>query len=253
MAAYAELLLRTDDGRPITPAAHHWLWLTLLCDERIRRLLIIAPPESAKTTWLISAFAGAYVGVWPERNIIIGSVSDEVAEKRALSLRAMVESPAWQAVFPGVLPVKASVGLKWTTAEWSVAPGGQPRAGRIHPTVFAVGRGGSVIGSRADLLIGDDLLDFDSTRTQHQRQMGEAWIHNSFLSRVKARTGRAVIIGNAWHADDYYAKARREGGWVVCHMGLLGDGADVYATLTWPDGWPAEARLGEPVGQAEAA
>lgn len=249
MAAYAELLLRDDAGRPITPAAHHALWLRLLCDERIKRLLIIAPPESAKTTWLISAFAGCYVGLWPERNIIIGSVSDEVAEKRALSLRAMVESPAWQAAFPGILPVKASVGLKWTTAEWSVAPAGQPRPGRIHPTVFAVGRGGSVIGSRSDLLIGDDLLDFDSTRTQHQRSQGEQWIHNSFLSRVKARVGRAMIIGNAWHADDYYAKARRQGGWVVCHMSLLGDGPDVYATLTYPDNWTHEV-LGEPIGQA---
>lgn len=250
VTAYAALHLVDDVGAPIHPAPHHVLWLRLMCDERIRKLLIIAPPESAKTTWVISAYLGCHIGIWPERSVIIGSASGGVAEKRSVSLRAMVETAGWQRTFPDVLPVTASDGLKWSTLEWSVAPGGMPRSGRLHPTIAAYGTGGSIIGSRADLVIGDDLLDFDNSRTSHQRGFVEAWLHNSLLSRRKAKIGRAIMIGNAWHHEDLYAKARREGGWVVCHVPILSDGSDVYANLTWPDDWPYE-RLGEPVAQAE--
>lgn len=249
VAAYAALHLTTDDGAPIAPAEHHRLWLKLLCDERIKKLLIIAPPESAKTTWALSAFVGCHIGFYPERSVIIGSVSGEVAEKRSLSLRAIIETPTWQTTFPGVLPVRAVKGLKWDPAEWSVAPQGIPHSGRLHPTVAAYGTGGSVIGSRANMVLADDLLDFDNSRTSHQRELVETWFHNSLLSRRKSRVGRAILIGTAWHHDDLYSKARREGGWVVCHIPLLSESENVYAMLTYPDDWPYE-RFGEPVGNA---
>lgn len=249
IAAYAALHLTKDDGSPILPAAHHWLWLRLLCDERIKKLLIIAPPESAKTTWAIGAYIGAYIGFWPERSVIIGSTSGPVAEKRSLMLRAMIDQAAWQQTFPEVKPVSAAQGLKWDPAEWSIAPGGTPRAGRLHPTIAAYGTGGSVIGSRADLVVADDLLDYDNSRTAYQRTLVETWLHNSLLSRRKSGIGRAVMIGTAWHHEDIYSKARREGGWVVCHIPLLSDGREVFARLSYPDDWPYE-RLGEAAGGA---
>lgn len=248
VAAYAALHLTTDDNVPIEPAAHHILWLRLLCDERIKKLLIIAPPESAKTTWL-QAYLGCRLGFWPEQSIIIGSVSGPVAEKRSLSLRAMVDNATWQATFPGILPVKAAEGLTWATTEWSMAPGGRPRSGRIHPSIASYGTGGSVIGSRADFVLGDDLLDMRNSRTAHQRGLVETWFHSSLLSRRKSRVGRSVLIGTMWHHDDLYAKARRDGSWVVCHVPLLSDGPDVYAELSYPDSWRYE-RLGEPISRA---
>lgn len=252
MAAYAALNLTDDDGLPITPAAHHWLWLKLLCDERIKKLLIIAPPESAKTTWTILAYLGCRIGFYPEQSIIIGSVTGPVAEKRSVSLRTAIESAEWQATFPEIEPcLSTSSGLRWTTTEWSVAPNGNPHPGRMHPTLAAYGTGGSVIGSRADLIVADDLLNFENSRTAHQRDLVEEWLHNSLLSRRKSRTGRMVMIGTAWHHEDIYSKARREGGWVVCHIPLLSDGNDVAATVSYPDGWKYEM-LGEPVGKATA-
>lgn len=250
VAAFAALHLQNDVGEPITPAPHHWLWLRLFCDERIRRLVVIAPPESAKTTWMISAFVGCYIGIWPERSVIIGSTSGSVAEKRSVSLRAMVEGAEWQKTFPGVLPVTGSEGLRWEIDSWSIAPDGKPHAGRIHPTVSSYGTGGSIIGSRADLVIGDDLLDFDSSRTEHQRNTVEQWFHNSMLSRRKARTGRAILIGTSWHFADLYSKASKTEGWVTCKMKLLSETPEVYAELTYPSDWPHE-KFGEPATELQ--
>lgn len=249
IAAYALLTITDDDGLPITPAAHHWLWLRLLCDERIKKLLIIAPPESAKTTWTISAYLGCRIGFYPEQSIVIGSVSGPVAEKRSIGLRTAVETSEWKDLFPEISQIRAAGGFKWETHEWSLAPLGKPRPGRLHPTIAAYGTGGPVIGSRADLVVADDLLDFENSRTAHQRELVEHWLHTSLLSRRKARTGRAIMIGTAWHHEDIYSKAKKEGGWVVCHLPLLSESNEVIANISYPDNWPYET-IGEPVGTA---
>jgi hypothetical protein len=250
VVAYAALHLVRDDGKPIEPAPHHRLWLRLLCDERIRKLLIIAPPESAKTTWVISAYLGCRIGIFPQQSVIIGSDAGATAEKRSVSLRAMVVTEAWQETFPGVLPVRAhDGGLKWETTEWSLAPDGIPFPGRLHPTIAAYGTGGAIVGSRGDLVLGDDLLNYEGSRSPTWRLRTEEWAHTSFLSRRKAGTGRAAIIGTSWHPEDYLARARAAGDWVVCHLPMLSDGPEVYATLTYPDKFEWD-RLGEPMAGA---
>ncbi len=246
VAAFAALFLTTDDGNPMLPAAHHRLWLHFLCDDRVKRLLLIAPPEAAKTTWAISAYVGAYTTIYPERSVIIGSASGPIAEKRSLSLRLTAMSPAYHQAFPHVQPAR---GMTWSATEWSLAPHGIPHPGRLHPTVSAFGTGGPVIGSRADFVIADDLLDFENSRTAHQRALVEQWMHRSLLSRRKAKTGRAVVIGTAWHHDDVYARLRTQGDWIVVHLPLLSDGPNVAATILYPDSWIYE-RLGEPVARA---
>lgn len=247
VVCYAELHLLDDNGNAIRPAPHHWLWLRLLCDERIKRLLIIAPPESAKTTWAISAYLGCRIGFFPEQSVIIGSSSGAVAEKRSMSLRTMVDGQMWKETFSGL---KRAKGMKWDPMEWSIAPSGVPYSGRLHPTVAAYGTGGAITGSRAHLVLADDLLDFENSRTAHQRDLVEKWLHNSLLSRLISGRGRAVIIGTAWHPSDIYSKARREGGWVVCHTPLLSDSNNVYANLSYPDDWDGDV-LGEPVSNAK--
>ena len=243
VADFAWLHINDDFNVPIRPAAHHWLWLHLMCNEDIKKLLIIAPPESAKTTWLL-AYLGTHVALYPEWPRIMAAVSGEVAAKRSQSLRLLMESEEFAAVFPDV---KRAAGMKWTREEWSVAPhGGIPRPGRLHPTMFAVGVGGSVIGSRARLAVGDDVLDLDNTRTAHQRELVHTWFHSSFLSRRMARVGRAIVIGNAWHHDDTYSRMRKTGDWVVCRIPLLAEGTAVYADLFYPENYKGE-RLGESV------
>lgn len=244
VADVAWLCMEVEGGAALWPAAHHWLWLRLLCDTSIRRLLIIAPPESAKTTWLL-AYLATSIGFHPEEPRIFASASGDVAKKRSMALRQIVESDAFQEVFPGTLPAR---GMSYENHQWSVARGGVPRPGRIHPTVSAYGTGGSITGSRAYEVAGDDLLDNDNTRTAYQREYVDNWAHNSLFSRVQARVGRALLIGTAWHHDDLYARIRRGGQWVVCHTPLLSEGADVWATITYPPSFRGQ-RLGQPVAE----
>ena len=99
-------------------------------------------------------------------------------------------------------------------------------------------------------LLGDDLLDHENTRTAHQRETVNTWLHNSLLSRVMARVGIVRLVGNAWHHDDPHARIRQSEGWVTCHIPLLSETAEVWATVTYPDNFTGE-RLGEPVAGAK--
>jgi hypothetical protein len=204
--------------------------MELVCDESIKKLLIISPPDSAKTTWLVSAFAGCYIGFYPENSVIIGSVDDSTAEKRSLSLRNMVEEDEWKQIFDTVSPDPK---LKWEQKEWTVAENGKSKKGRLHPTVRSYGTGASITGSRADLLLGDDLLDKNNTRTPGGRKTFAEWFESMFISRMKARVGRCVLIGTSWNAEDYYSHIRKNSqGWVIVHVPSLSDTDGFYASLT---------------------
>ena len=245
VAAFAMLHMQTDDGLPIAPAAHHQLWLRLICDMEIKRLLIIGTPESAKTTWMM-AYAACLIGFHPEWPGIIAASSGPVAEKRSIALRNLVESAEFRETFPTVLPAE---GMGWRTHEWSVAEEGRPHAGRLHPTVSAYGTGGAITGSRARWLIADDILDNENTRTQHQRNLVDDWLHRSLLSRVNAREGIVRMIGNAWHHADSHALLRKSEGWATCHIPLLSETEEVVATITYPDDFKGRP-IGEPLGVA---
>ncbi len=210
VAAFAMLHMETDDGLPITPAPHHWLWLQLICDSAIKRLLIVATPESAKTTWMM-AYAACLIGFHPEWPGIIAAVSGPVAEKRSEALRNLVMSAEFALTFPTVRPAE---GMGWRLHEGCVAE--------------------------------------DNTRTQHQRNLVDAWLHTSLLSRVNARTGMVRMISNAWHHDDAVARLRRSEGWVVCHVPLLSEGPEVVASISYPDDFSGTP-IGRPVDAAEVS
>lgn len=244
VSAYAALHLTTDSGLPVLPAPHHRVWLHFLCNAQITKLLIIAPPESAKTTWVLSAFTGAYIGAYPERSVIIASSTGPIAEKRSLSLRNAVYSQAWRATYPNLAP---AVGLPWKAMQWSLAPGGIPHPGRLHPTISSYGTGGSVVGSRADLIVADDILDDKNTATGYQREFISHWFHTTLYSRLKSQTGRIVVIGTAWHSDDLYARLRRDGHWTIVHVRLLADEHESQqAYIQYPDSYTGP-RLGTPL------
>lgn len=229
---------------PIWPAPHHWAWLQLLCNTSIKRLLIIAPPESAKTTW-VSAYIACSMGLAPVRPRILAAVAGVVAEKRSVSIRSLVTSPLFEEVFPNVAKEQR---MKWSSTEWSLYDRRDGWVHRLHPTLFSVGQGGSITGARAWEAIADDLLDYDSTRTAHQRELSWQWFQNSFMTRLMSRVGRAIVIGTAWHHNDLYKKLEATGEWVVARVPLLSPSKDVRMTIYYPP--DVEHKMGEAVSTA---
>lgn len=242
--AFAYLMNRSNGGASITPVAHHRLWMRLMCNVDIDRLLILGTPESAKTTWTL-AYAACEVAFAPDKPFAFVGSTDTVAQRRSKTIRRMVETDEWSRIFPDVQPAK---GWSWSDQEWTVGINGVAGAGQKDPTFSSYGTGSNQItGIRAWRLLIDDMLTRTNTKTQHMRDENNTWLHMSALSRVEQEGGRAIAIGNVWHPDDPHARASKESGFVVVRMPVLSETEQVWATIDYPDNYLGE-RLGEPVG-----
>lgn len=71
------------------------------------------------------------------------------------------------------------------------------------PTVSAISYGGQVVSKRLDILICDDLLTFENTRTKEQRAKMRDWFWTVLFPLLKPG-GRLIIVGTAWNTQDLY-------------------------------------------------
>lgn len=224
-AAFAGLVLRDEaTGAPVTLAPQHRgmhrLW------SAGDRSVVWAFAEGGKSTQLIARVAWE-LGRNPALrvNYVSGTVAQACRSVRAIS--RLLESPGYQRVFPHVR-IQAQRDGGFTLA-------GRPPSMK-DPSVTPGGLGlGSVLGQRFDLVVGDDLLDLDSTRTPQGR--GSAWtaLVSVHLSRL-APGGRVWLAGTAWHSDDALCRAAALSGWRSAKFPVM----NTSGVPTWPARWPSD-------------
>ena len=172
------------------PAAHHRLILDKLQDVeagKIKRLMILAPPGSAKSTLASVLFPAFYMGRHPTHSVVCASQTQDLADRFSRRARNLVGSHIHRAVFgSGLARDQRSSG------HWETDLGGEYHATGVQP--FA--------GRRADLFITDDLIrgraDADSKVV---RESTWQWILGDLRPRLKP--GAAwVNINTRWVEDD---------------------------------------------------
>ena len=227
-----------------TPAAHHWPWLDLAVDPAFRRVLIVAPRESAKTTWIVNTLLAWHIGTHPLSTNFIGSVSDTQSTKRLKAIKLLIEaSEQWRAVFPHIEPDTrrgwSEHGLhvwdtRYTYADWTrrVAQQGYPNT----PTLAAGGVGSKVvIGERfSGYAIFDDLHDEKNSLTPLQRDRVWSWLMQTTIPTL-TEDAKAIVIGTPWQRDDTIGRLKINPEWTYIETPALRDGQSY-----WPSFWPLE-------------
>jgi hypothetical protein len=175
----------------------------------IKHLLIMTPPQVGKSTT-----AGEWAPFWllalrPTARIVLGSYGDDLAKKRGLNTRRLIERYG------------ARYGLKLDPAtraagDWQVTTGGGMKA---------CGVGSGLTGHPGDWLIVDDphknRLEADSKRI---RDAVADW-HSSTLRSRGSPGAPEVIILTRWNDDDLAGRLLKEegreedgGDWRVIHL-----------------------------------
>ena len=117
---------------------------------------------------------------------------------------------------------------KWDVREIMV----RPRTSRAkESTISCVGVGGPVVSRHYDVIIADDLIDEDNSRTEGQRQRVHAWFHRS-LGPTLEPDGRIHLLGTRYHYADLYGTLI-EGEYAGCHQVLKAIGDDGQSP--WPE------------------
>lgn len=219
LSFFAEYCWRDDRGRPIEAAAHHQVWIEALQDDSIKRLLIVAPPEHAKTVWCSQIFPAWCIGRNPQGHVLHVSVTATVAKLNSVAIRDTLElNLDYRRVFPEIRPDHRK---GWGEAEWFVR---RANPGDKDATFAAAGFDGPIISRRAHLLIVDDPHNEETASSPTYRKRTIRRFRRQAMSRLSP-DGRAIVVSTRWHHHDLVGDLiqDRDVSWLVIHAPALGD------------------------------
>lgn len=206
-------------------AAHHILWLQKLQeieDGKLKRLIGLMPPGSAKSNLTSIVFPTHYLGRFPGRSILLTAYGSDLTDRHGRRARSITRQPIYKRIF-NTEPSQESQAVD----HWTLLNGSE---------FMAMGINAAVTGNRADGIIWDDPVkgraEADS-KTMRDRTWG-AYL-NDVLTRKKPNSFEIGIL-TRWHEDDMAgrilpANYSGESGWLKGQ-----DGNDWYVVCL-----PAEA------------
>lgn len=199
-------------------AMHHRLMAEALDSvERgeTKKLALMLPPGSAKSTYASVLFAEYFLGRNPQLSVIAASHTAELAERFCRRVRNAFADDEHQLLFNNGVAGDSSAAGRWETSQ-----GGE---------YYSAGVGGSVTGRRCDLLILDDFVrsreDADSERI---REKTWEWYVNDMTTRMKPGS-RTVIACTRWHEDDLLGRIldRERDDWKVIKIPMMAGEKDI--------------------------
>lgn len=192
-------------------APHHKLIVNAIDDVICRRgpvrLLITAPPGSAKSTYGTQMVPGYFFSREPLGLMIGGSHTQDLADD--LSYMAM------SFIHENNIELSFDIGGKFTRQSaraWGTTIGGKYRA-------ISVGK--RIAGERADLVFLDDPIGHtEEVDSQEKREKLWRWFWTDLRTRLRPG-GRIVLMMTRWHEDDIAGrllKRARPEEWRVLHI-----------------------------------
>jgi len=227
-SAFNSYVLKDEEtGRAILQSPLHQEWHSLF--DAYKRLLIWAHVEAGKTNQMSIGRSLFELGRNPNLRIVVVSNTDAQAQKICMTIGRYIEqSPELKDIYPNLQRAR---GMPWTQHNLYVS-----RTSRAKdPSVQTCGIHGNILGARIDLLILDDLLDYENTISPSQREDLWNWYHATLEGRL-TRNARILCIGTAWHRDDIMHRFSKKAEWMAVRYPVL----DEEGRATWTDRWPIE-------------
>jgi len=226
--AFATYVLKDEEtGGPILTNADQREWHTLF--DQHPRLLIWSHTESGKTSLMSIGRVLFELGRNPNLRVCIVSNTDGQAQKICLAVQKYIEqSEELHRVFP---ELRRAPDMPWNAHHLFVERATQAK----DPSVQTCGIHGNILGARIDLLILDDLLDYENTASPTQRNDLWGWYHSTLEGRLTQRS-RVLCIGTAWHREDFMHRLAQSAAWVFRRYSVVDPET---GQSRWPARWPS--------------
>lgn len=175
------------------PVRHHEIIAAALEEVeagRMLRLIITMPPRAGKTELCSKKFVPWLLGRDSYRHVIFATYNEEFARDIGKEVRDTMRTAAYGQVFP----------LCSLRAGSAAADRVQTREGGI---ASFVGKGGSITGRGADILLIDDpVKDREEADSKAQREKLWAWFTQVAMTRLMDCGSAVVLVMTRWHEDD---------------------------------------------------
>lgn len=220
-----------QSGDPVVQAPIHRAWHNALRDNIAKRTLIWSHVESGKTTQLSVGRTLWKLGKNPNLRVAIVSNTEMQAKKPLSSIKQYIEkSEQLPEVFPNLRP-----GAVWNENAITV----ERKVVSKDPSIQAFGVHGAVLGARIDLLVLDDILDFENTLTPESREKLWRWIQATLLGRLTINA-EVLVVGTAWHPDDAMHRFAKLPNYKALRYPVIDDepNSPTYKQTRWPEKFP---------------
>lgn len=229
---FCSLVLRDEQtGQPIRLTPTHERWHALI--SKHPRLILWSHVEAGKTVQVAVGRVLYELGREHSLRVAIVSNTHGQASKIVRTIGRYIERGEDARKVTGLRP-----GYPWRDDQLFVRRSVVSK----DPSVQGCGVHGNILGSRIDLLVLDDVLDYENARTPRARTDLYEWYLSTLSGRLTADS-RVIIIGNAYHPDDLLYRLARSPGWEAWRFPVV----DERGVPTWPERWPpariARARL----------
>ena len=180
---------------------------------------ILAPRGSSKST-LMGAFIAWAIGHNPAIRIMLVSYNASTAESKSRNIMNIIGSERFKRVFPyiEINPNRKAV-TNWEIDKYKA---GVEASGLLSDyTLYATGITGGIASRRADLIVGDDIIngdDIDSDR--YRERVYDNWYQ--LILPCLTPNGRIIDIGTVYHAMDCHTTIFNEKkGWKVLRQSAI--------------------------------
>jgi predicted phage terminase large subunit-like protein len=171
------------------------------------RVIIQMPPRHGKSEFTSGYFPSWYLGMYPDRKVILASYADTFAAQWGQRNRDLLE------VYGGDvfgIQVRQDSRAKDT---WHLV---KKRGG-----MFTAGVGGSLTGKGAHLAIIDDPVKNDEQAlSPTYREKAKEWYKATLRTRMESAHAPIVVIQTRWHTDDLagWLQAEWPADWLVISL-----------------------------------
>lgn len=231
----------------LEPARVHRLWNNAMDDVIERRcrqnkLLIIAPPNSAKSTYASIVRPTHYLGQHPDHHLLFFTSSDEMSKTFGSTVRlALEQNERHRAVFPES-DARPDKKRGWSSDGLYLR--GTPPAAK-DPAYKAVGFNATIMGARAHGIVLDDPLDQKDAVSEIEQAKAKNYYTQTIRSRLHTSEGWLVAIMTRFHEHDlasYFIElAEQSGEWLVLRTPLLAEeSGDLLGRRPGESLWPAQ-------------
>lgn len=197
-ACSADFELFTEDVLGFDNAEHQEEWCAVLGNrKRYKSIVDAAPRNHSKSTEFSVNYPLWEIADDSNVRILLVSGVDAQSASFLREIKGRIERDQEYVDFAGQL--KPAIPEKWTDKEIILK---RSRTDIKDPTISTTSVEGTILSKRADIIICDDLLNFENTRTPEQRQKIKDWFNLVLLPVLEPKTGRLIVVGTIWQVGD---------------------------------------------------
>jgi len=180
----------------------HKEWIKLFNENRFVSLL--APRGSGK-----SQLVGTYI-IWkivtnPKIRILVITINQQMADDIMSFIQRHLEGNTKLIEIFGIPTDSGNISLRgysdWSRSIIRVLGAGNQK----DPTLKVLGITASMVGGHHDMIILDDIMDSNNSRTEHRREEVIRQFENTIMPMLVPPKGKVLSIATRWHEKDISA------------------------------------------------